>query len=153
MRDKVKKNIANLNYKKRHPDRVKEQDKNAYYKRREKILARKKAYRLENLEKIMKYQKQYQLDNKKERVRRDLKKVYGITEDDYNKMYITQNGKCAICGIHQNNLKRRLSVDHDHINGRVRGLLCHHCNTILGMAKDDSEILESALIYLKLNKI
>lgn len=61
-----------------------------------------------------------------------LKRLYGITLDDYNKMFATQNGCCIICGQHQTKKERSLAVDHDHLTGNVRALLCGGCNTQLG---------------------
>jgi len=57
-------------------------------------------------------------------------KRYGITVEQYEQFLIDQNGVCALCG--QPPTKKRLNVDHDHNTGRIRGLLCHHCNIALG---------------------
>ena len=57
-----------------------------------------------------------------------------------------QKGLCAICG--ESPEKVRLSIDHNHVNKRVRGLLCFHCNTILGHAYDSVKIIKSALDYM-----
>lgn len=74
--------------------------------------------------------------------RRSLKRKYGITIDDYNKMFIEQNGKCFICG-----LEKKLVVDHDHKTGEIRKLLCHGCNTVLGkIEKGEFEIYQN---YIK----
>jgi hypothetical protein len=56
-----------------------------------------------------------------------LKRLYGMSLGDFNKMKATQKLRCAICSK-----KRRLNVDHDHETGKVRGLLCFTCNTHLG---------------------
>lgn len=69
---------------------------------------------------------------------------HGITIEIYDSMYDKQNGKCAIC-----NLSIKLCVDHNHTSGKVRGLLCFHCNTALGLFKDDLKILNSAIKYLQ----
>ena len=84
-------------------------------------------------------------------MRRDeyLKRKYGITHAEYNKLFEQQKGKCEICKTHQSELKARLSVDHDHQTGRVRGLLCYNCNSTLGHAKDSIDILQSSIRYLK----
>jgi hypothetical protein len=76
-------------------------------------------------------------------------KSYNLTIDDYNKMFTSQNGCCKICGKHQSEFKKSLSIDHNHQTNEVRGLLCNNCNTILGHAKDDIEILQNAIKYLK----
>jgi len=76
--------------------------------------------------------------------------TYGITQEDYDLMLDIQKECCAICGIEeQKTTKKRLFVDHDHKTGKVRGLLCQHCNFVLGQAKDSVEILENAITYLK----
>jgi hypothetical protein len=77
---------------------------------------------------------------------------YGITLDEYNNMFEHQNGCCKICGTHQADLKNRLSVDHCHTSGAVRGLLCDRCNTALGLFDDDEQVLENALKYIKDSK-
>ena len=77
-----------------------------------------------------------------------LKALYGITYIEYNKMFTEQNGCCAICGIHQSKLKKRLFVDHNHSTGKIRKLLCHHCNAMLGMAKENTTTLLNAIDYL-----
>ncbi len=77
-----------------------------------------------------------------------LKIAYGITAEDYDRMYNEQQGRCAICGKHQSELKRKLHVDHNHITGKVRGLLCMPCNSLLGYSYDNAEILKNAIAYL-----
>lgn len=77
-----------------------------------------------------------------------LKATYGITLDEYNSMFSEQGGCCKICKLHQSEFSRALAVDHCHRTGKIRGLLCSNCNTVLGMAKDDIEILKTAINYL-----
>ena len=78
-----------------------------------------------------------------------LKSKYGITLDDYDALLASQNGVCAIC-LKKQSTERRLSVDHDHTTGRVRGILCKDCNTGIGHLRDSITILESAIQYLRL---
>jgi len=61
-----------------------------------------------------------------------LKKYYSISLKQYNKMVKVQKECCAICGKHQSKLKKALGVDHNHKTGKVRKLLCDHCNLTLG---------------------
>ena len=72
--------------------------------------------------------------------------TYGITQDNYNELLELQDNKCAICF---NTPKKKLFVDHCHSTGKVRGLLCQHCNFVLGQAKDSTEILFNAISYLQ----
>ena len=73
-------------------------------------------------------------------------KKYGITVDDYNRMFKEQDGRCAICNNHQN--IRKLAVDHNHKTGKVRGLLCINCNRGLGHYFDSTYRLNKAIDYL-----
>ena len=70
---------------------------------------------------------------------------YGITSDEVNALRQRQEGLCAIC---RGGLVPEC-VDHDHSSGRVRGLLCKKCNSLLGFARDSVEILTSAIKYLQ----
>ena len=63
--------------------------------------------------------------------KRRLKREYGITPKEYDKLFISQKGLCAICGGKANG-HGRLGVDHNHKTLKVRGLLCFTCNTTIG---------------------
>ncbi|MCS7317205.1 MAG: endonuclease VII domain-containing protein [Candidatus Dojkabacteria bacterium] len=82
--------------------------------------------------------------------RRDyhLRNKYNISLTTYEEIKEFQENKCAIC--HQETTK--LVVDHDHNSGALRGLLCHSCNVMLGHARDNVEILSSAIEYLNKRK-
>ncbi len=82
-----------------------------------------------------------------------LKSKYGLTLEEYDQMLIAQNGVCAICrgpevAEDKNGFVKRLSVDHNHKTGKVRGLLCWKCNTMIGFAKDNPDVLAEATAYL-----
>lgn len=72
---------------------------------------------------------------------------YGLTPADHARLLADQAGVCAICRM-PGRTARGLDVDHDHLTGRVRGLLCHPCNLGLGAFKDSPEMLQTALAYL-----
>jgi hypothetical protein len=72
------------------------------------------------------------------------RKKYGITEAEYRELKRASKGRCAIC-----NRKARLVIDHDHITGKVRGLLCDKCNGGLGCLDDNIAGLRRAIKYLK----
>lgn len=91
-------------------------------------------------------QKQRQAKNSR---KNNLKQWYGLSLEQYNDMFLKQNGLCAICKIHQNNLHRTFNIDHNHQTGKVRGLLCSTCNSGMGSLKDNITLLEAAIQYLK----
>ncbi len=75
---------------------------------------------------------------------------HGISMEQYEQMLEEQKHLCAICQKYPaKNLKNPWHVDHDHATGKVRGILCHSCNTALGNFNDDPEILQRALDYLQ----
>ena len=108
--------------------------------------ATQKEYYLKNRDQFLKYGKEYRTKNSR---RTRLKHFYNMTVVEYDELYNAQGGKCAICGIHQSELKQSLCVDHNHITGEIRGLLCSNCNAGIGMLQDNSDIIEKALQYMK----
>jgi hypothetical protein len=80
--------------------------------------------------------------------RSSYKTKFGITLEQYNRMYDVQKGCCKICGKHQKELSRALAVDHDHFTGKVRDLLCTNCNTALGKFEEDVGLLYNAIEYI-----
>lgn len=77
-----------------------------------------------------------------------LKRLCGISIEDYDRLLIKGRGSCWICGQPEPT-NRYLCVDHDHKTGRVRGLLCHNCNVVLGLMNDDPAKLAAASEYLR----
>jgi hypothetical protein len=72
---------------------------------------------------------------------------YDITIDELDELWSKQSGCCAICGEALDTEKYR--IDHDHTSGKVRGILCHSCNTGIGLLQDSPKILFNAMEYLK----
>lgn len=81
-----------------------------------------------------------------------LRFIYGIEPEDYGRMLSEQDGVCAICSgppVNTNPpFNSKLVIDHCHITGTIRGLLCQKCNKALGLFKDSPEILQKAIKYL-----
>lgn len=77
-----------------------------------------------------------------------LRNRYGMSTEQYDAMFAQQNGRCAICGLHQTDSKKTLEVDHDHETNTVRGLLCQNCNKSLGLMRDNPAVLLKAILYL-----
>jgi hypothetical protein len=96
--------------------------------------------------------KEYRKKNKKDE--KELNRLYqkktkyNLTAEKYYNMFLIQNNKCAIC--HEEFLDgNKAFVDHCHKTNKVRGLLCAKCNSLLGMARDNIEILQNAIKYLQ----
>ena len=127
----------------------------------ETIKAKKREYRENHREKLNARGREYKklhpqkrdvLETKESRRKGRLKLKYGITVDDWNHKFVTQGGRCLICGKHQDELSKSLAVDHDHRTGAIRGLLCSTCNSILGFAGkggDSIMVLANAIKYLQ----
>ena len=77
-----------------------------------------------------------------------LRNTYGISMARYKEMVEQQRGLCALCGEGEV-LNRRLSVDHDHVTGRTRKLLCGRCNAALGLFRDNPALLRHAAAYVE----
>ena len=111
---------------------------------KEHFYASRNEWRNKNMERVQKCARQ-----RRPRQRdKELRRLYGITLEAYKQLQEQQNAVCAICK-QKCNTGRRLSVDHDHVTGIVRGLLCGNCNKGLGNFKDKSELLEAAINYLR----
>jgi hypothetical protein len=81
-----------------------------------------------------------------------LKSQYNLSLEEYNEKLKNQEHKCAICRCDETEaFKGLLFVDHCHKTNKVRGLLCHHCNTALGKFRESKQILQKAMMYLDQN--
>lgn len=97
------------------------------------------------------YEKEYsKTDKYRQKIRKARWKEQSIdiTYEQYLQMFLEQKGACAICGSVKNQFDKGMCVDHNHTNGKVRGLLCTDCNRGIGSLKDDIELLKKAIEYL-----
>lgn len=100
-----------------------------------------------NRSKLQTYKRKWNREHPEYLRKVNLKK-YGLSLEQYDEIFEVQDGVCAICGgINKDG--RRLMVDHNHSDNRVRGLLCSNCNTALGLLGDSVEIFLSAAMYLE----
>jgi hypothetical protein len=102
-----------------------------------------KLVRQKNKEKTIEYEKSPQ------RKEQYLVRKYGITLDFYTNLLIEQKEVCCICQLANSKVQKALSVDHNHITKKVRGLLCDRCNKLIGFAKDLPKIICKAIAYLE----
>lgn len=79
-----------------------------------------------------------------------LRRRYGVSQVDYDRMLADQNGRCAVCGTAEYiGPGKKPHIDHDHKTGKIRGLVCVRCNVLLGMAQDQPARFYNAIEYLK----
>ena len=97
------------------------------------------------------YKKESPVATARNRKAEKLKLRYGLTYEEWENLRENEDFACMICGITEAELDRKLDVDHCHSSNKVRGVLCNSCNTILGRAKDNIEVLKAAIGYLEAN--
>jgi len=145
---KEKKAVYNKLYRATHKDKIAELKKRWYVENKEKVVTNKKLWSETNKEHISECYKLWSVKNRNKIRSKILKYRYGITLNDYNKMFAEQNGCCKICNIHASELNVPLQVDHSHSSGEVRGLLCGLCNSRLGEC-NIGRFKHSDLLYSK----
>jgi hypothetical protein len=131
------------------PEYSRAANRNYYERHKEEEKARTSKWRKDNKE----WWDNYYKENKETIAANSRKHAYGITQEQFEVKIREQDGKCAICY----KPLTRPDVDHDHTccPGKkscgkcTRGILCHGCNTFIGLAGDSIEILSNAIQYLK----
>jgi len=114
---------------------MKKRSKAHYHSNKNKICANQRAWRKANPDKFKNIQLKYR---------------FGITLKEHNDMLTAQKNKCAICNKTFRK-KAKICIDHSHVTGKIRGLLCQNCNVALGMVDDKIATLKNMISYLKEN--
>ena len=122
-------------WKSANAEKVRESQRKYREANRDRIAAKARAYRAANPEKVAESSR-----------KRKLQSQFNLTLAEYDDL--AQNG-CEICGAMQSSSGNRLSVDHDHDTGQVRGILCQACNVAIGLMCDNPDRLRLAVIYLE----
>lgn len=98
------------------------------------------------------YNRRYQQINKRKKRDCEMRHDYGITIKEYEQKLEEQNGMCAICKKPETVFSwgkiKALAIDHNHITGQLRGLLCNNCNRAIGLMKDDIDNVKAMLDYM-----
>ena len=153
-------------YKDKEKDR--ERQREYYQQNKEKVQKRVAKYRAANPEKAKAIEKQFRMSEtrrswyaeyrtkNKEKLKAyrrsyHLKIKYGITSKQYDQMLIDQNACCALCGVSLSN-EKKICIDHCHQTNKVRGLIHHNCNILLGHANESIIHLQQAINYLRKHK-
>jgi len=118
-----------------------------YMRNREHAIAQVKAWQQANPERVRETRRAAR--PRRRAIDRDarLRRVFGLSSDDYTAMLADQGGGCALCG-RTPPPGRSLHVDHNHETGVVRGLLCFRCNAGIGQFREDKLRLADAIVYL-----
>lgn len=107
-------------------------------------------YYEDNKDRIAAYARDYARKNPEVNRRAQMKYRYGITWEQYEDLLLKQGFACAICrSVRPGGRGKRLHVDHDHGTGKVRGLLCWRCNSVIGRMNDSPTLLRCAAAYLE----
>lgn len=133
-------------------DKILELRKTYYKANRDKVVAQQKAYYKANRDKMAQYMKEYQSapEARRRAFRGNMRRLYGLTEREYDDMVIASCGRCASCGRMDDGSKALgIVIDHDHATGRVRGLICHQCNSALGLLEESLERLAELSSYIR----
>lgn len=148
-------------WKKRNPEKVREAKRRWVEKNRERVREQGRLWRLKNKERKLKTRRLWDKNNiEKVRAGRRrfyrtnlrsvlasrLKKSYGLAVEDFEQIRLNQQNRCAVC---KETFLKTPHVDHDHLTGKIRGLLCSSCNISLGGFKDSPELLRAAAAYLE----
>jgi hypothetical protein len=119
-------------------------------KNTERNRARAREWAAANPEAVAKRRVDWYCKNKKIQRKSTIKRKYGLTPEQYEAMRIAQKDLCAICREPDTySSTSGLCVDHCHVTGRVRGLLCNRCNRAIGLMRDDERVLQAAAGYIR----
>lgn len=138
-------------YRQKHKARISAERKAERASNRAKLDAAKRKWEQENPDIVSAQRARGRIRKMNAQLNRELRFHYAITRDNFEAAMTAQGGVCMICGEHVTTSRvKRLVVDHCHISGALRGLLCHRCNCGLGYFKDDIERVKLAARYLEL---
>lgn len=115
-------------------------------KNRDKLLKQGRESYQRNIHNRRKFSRKFYWTNREKELDRIRFKKYGINGDEFRVLVEKQKGKCPIC---EKTDKKNLSVDHCHITGKIRGIICNKCNMALGNVEDSPKILKALANYLE----
>jgi hypothetical protein len=119
-----------------------------YLANKEKINSKQRDWYARNRDSQLEKKKVYNETHAEQKHRSYLRRAYGVTADEYERLLVTNDYKCEICLIDQRYTKKRHAVDHCHLTGKIRGLLCSNCNIAIGHLGDDKGKIMKAYEYI-----
>lgn len=143
-------NKTQIVYRLKYPEKIKQVNRDAYLRKREDRINDAIKWKAKNPEKSKAIKLKFK-NNNPDYSRFLTLKRHGLTTNQFDKMISSCNNSCEICKkIFKS--KPDAKIDHCHTTGKVRGILCGHCNTALGLVNDNDKILLSMIDYLKNTK-
>lgn len=132
--NKDKRKEYNRNRRKANPEKTKEEDKRGYERR-------------------LKENQEYRENNRDSFAIQQIVRKFNVDHYTAENLFLRSKETCDSCGVSwlESGQKFRFHVDHDHNDGRVRGILCHGCNTALGLLKESKDNIYALLDYLERN--
>ena len=117
------------------------------FKSSEYMREKTRAWRLANPDRVAAYRK----NNRQKNHKQELVRKYGVELNWFDEQFNKQNKCCATCkkSLDWTNKQDTPHVDHCHTSGKVRGILCNRCNTVLGLCKDNKELFQNLKGYLE----
>jgi hypothetical protein len=131
--DKAREQV--LRYRHGHPEKVKEYNKKQYAANRDKQIAKTRKWQADHPELCRLMDRRHHLKTK-----------FGLTLEQHKEMYLSQNGCCALC--HEPIEYDSVQTDHNHVTGKVRGLLCRRCNVFVGYLEKNEGLLYDAFKWI-----
>lgn len=128
-----------------HQEKVRAGARSYYERNKEKMKEYSRNWQRANKEQFQEYSRKWRIKNKERMRDLQAKWNYNLTLGQINEQFEAQHRQCAIC----KKLMNKPRIDHCHKTKAFRGILCHNCNVILGLAHDSPEILRNAAIYLE----
>ena len=125
-------------------------------KHKNRLAKQKKEYLRRNYKEARERWHRYSSKPERKERARDLfyQRLYGISLERVKQMLLDQGNKCGICRqkidlVMEAHKPNSCHVDHNHTTRQVRGLLCNKCNRGLGLLRDSTTLLESAIVWLR----
>lgn len=109
---------------------------------------KRKRYLADSSKEIAKSQRYYR-NNRTSVQHRERLRRYGLTQEQFETMMVQQNRSCDICLEPFSKFKKAPFVDHNHLTGTIRGLLCQNCNSLIGFSREDAHVFIAAMHYLE----
>jgi hypothetical protein len=147
-KNRTKRNLQFTAWRERNPDKLKKYDKDYYAANRDRILSKNRSWENAHRAERNEYARTKYRENAPLRRLQAASRKYGIALNDLAALRDAQFNRCEICSV-EFDTRTSPCVDHDHDTGKVRGLLCKHCNFAIGHLHNSPRNAMSAAVYLR----